>query len=360
MLKSDNLSLKPIFVTDMQAKDWKLTSLEIHNFKSIKNLKISPGRVNVFVGKPNAGKSNLLEALTLLGMDFRGEKKIPKSEIRYTDLASLFYDQNYNEIIKLRTNRIACAIAKASKDTFLLVSSEIQLDLDNISNFVVESPMMRSLKKDSVARLFFNSDGTYKANSDILTSNIKRYQFNSSYDTNSVSIDGKNLWSVIQHNSYLKSFSKDFFKEFSLEVLYDLRKNKMDIMKKNEDSYYLIDFSMTPDTFQRMLYYLAVIEGNKNSVILLEEPEAQSYPPYIQMLAEKIVDDKANQYFITTHSPFIVEKMLEHSGKEGDVKFFVTYFEDYQTKVHELTAKEIDSVISNGIDLFFNIEAFQK
>ena len=78
------------------------------------------------------------------------------------------------------------------------------------------------------------------------------------------------------------------------------------------------------------------------------------------MLAEKIVDDKHNQYFITTHSPFIVEKMLEKAGADSDVKIFVTYFEDYQTKVHELTSTEIDYIIANSVDLFFNIESFQK
>jgi AAA15 family ATPase/GTPase len=345
----------------MKEKDWKLSTLEIHNFKSVKNLKISPGRVNVFIGKPNAGKSNLLEALTFLGLDFRHGNIIPKSEIRYTDLASLFYDQNYNDVISVSTNRMACLVVQGDGDTFVLNSTEDPIEVEKMSHFITDSPpVKRPAGGASVHKILFNMDGSFPNNSKILTSNIKHYQFNSSLDTNSVTIDGKNLWTVIQHNSFLKSFSRDFFKEFSLEVLYDTRKNKMDIMKKNEDSYYLIDFSMTPDTFQRMLYYLAVIEGNKNSVILLEEPEAQSYPPYIQMLAEKIVEDKANQYFITTHSPFIVEKMLEHSGKEDNVKFFITYFEDYQTNVHELTAKEIDSVIANGIDLFFNIEAFQK
>jgi hypothetical protein len=78
------------------------------------------------------------------------------------------------------------------------------------------------------------------------------------------------------------------------------------------------------------------------------------------MLAERIVDDTDNQYFLTTHSPFIVEKMLERAGNDDDVKIFVTYFEDYQTKVHELSRKEIDHIIDNSIDLFFNIDSFKK
>jgi hypothetical protein len=51
--------------------------------------------------------------------------------------------------------------------------------------------------------------------------------------------------------------------------------------------------------------------------------------------------------------------MLERAGVEDDVKIFITYFEDYQTKVHELSKAEINEVISNSVDLFFNMETYQ-
>jgi AAA15 family ATPase/GTPase len=337
-----------------------LTKLQIQNFKSLKNISISPGRVNVFIGKPNAGKTNLLEALTLLGLDFRSKPSISKDEVRYTDLASLFYGQSYDKEIRIITNRLSCCLTHAGKLFFLLISSERPGELNKLTNHIIENPEAFSLDLGEVHRLLFNIKGATTGLSNILPSNIKRYQFNTHSNVKSIFVNSISLLDIIRHNSYLKSFSNDFFKEFSLEVLYDVRHNKMNIMKKSEDSYYLIDFSMTPDTFQRMLYYLAVVEANKNSVILLEEPESQSYPPYIQMLAEKIVEDKHNQYFITTHSPFIVEKMLQKAGPDGDVKIFITYFEDYQTKVHELTPTEIDYIIDNSVDLFFNIESFQK
>ncbi|MEP7169716.1 MAG: AAA family ATPase, partial [Bacteroidota bacterium] len=39
--------------------------LKIHNFKSVKKLDIPCNRINIFIGKPNVGKSNILEALSL-------------------------------------------------------------------------------------------------------------------------------------------------------------------------------------------------------------------------------------------------------------------------------------------------------
>jgi AAA15 family ATPase/GTPase len=43
-----------------------IEELEIVNFKSIKNLRLRCKRVNLLIGEPNTGKSNILEALGLL------------------------------------------------------------------------------------------------------------------------------------------------------------------------------------------------------------------------------------------------------------------------------------------------------
>lgn len=45
----------------------RLASLEISDFKSLKNVKVELGQVNVLVGPNGAGKSNILEAIGILG-----------------------------------------------------------------------------------------------------------------------------------------------------------------------------------------------------------------------------------------------------------------------------------------------------
>ncbi len=44
-----------------------LENIEISNFKSIKNIKLELGRVNIFIGENGSGKSNILEAVAFLG-----------------------------------------------------------------------------------------------------------------------------------------------------------------------------------------------------------------------------------------------------------------------------------------------------
>jgi AAA15 family ATPase/GTPase len=88
-----------------------INSLEIRNFRNLKNLKInSLGRVNLFTGKNNTGKSTILEALTIYAtkgdlnliyqlLDERGESYRQKdttqnaTEINIKALSSLFIDR---------------------------------------------------------------------------------------------------------------------------------------------------------------------------------------------------------------------------------------------------------------------------
>ncbi|MEJ7661732.1 MAG: AAA family ATPase [Hymenobacter sp.] len=48
-----------------------ISTLRIQNFKSIKDVEMKPRRVNIIIGEPNVGKSNILEAMSLLGGMFR-------------------------------------------------------------------------------------------------------------------------------------------------------------------------------------------------------------------------------------------------------------------------------------------------
>lgn len=47
-----------------------IKNLEVINFKSIKNLKLDCKRVNVFIGEPNTGKSNILESLGIFSSQY--------------------------------------------------------------------------------------------------------------------------------------------------------------------------------------------------------------------------------------------------------------------------------------------------
>lgn len=71
-----------------------LKHIKIQNFKSLKNAELSDCKqINLLIGRPNAGKSNLLEAAGLLGL----------SHIRYDSAKKLtgFIIRLENEIREL-------------------------------------------------------------------------------------------------------------------------------------------------------------------------------------------------------------------------------------------------------------------
>lgn len=79
-----------------------IKNLEIKNFKSIKHLTLDCKRVNVFIGKPNVGKSNILEALGLF--------------------SSVYIEENLNELVRMKK------VDDLFFDSFLSNKIEIKLD----------------------------------------------------------------------------------------------------------------------------------------------------------------------------------------------------------------------------------------
>ncbi|HMJ46683.1 MAG TPA: AAA family ATPase, partial [Ferruginibacter sp.] len=170
---------------------------------------------------------------------------------------------------------------------------------------------------------------------------------------------GDNLYSILESHSDIYEESQSFFKEYGLDLLMDTEYEKIEIQKKIGSRVYKIPYSLVADTLQRIIFHLAAIDTNENSVLLFEEPENHSYPEYISLLADKIISNKANQFFITTHSPYLLKPFIEKCGRD-EVGIFITTYENYQTKVRELTEEEINNIMETGIDIFYNISAFQK
>jgi len=132
--------------------------------------------------------------------------------------------------------------------------------------------------------------------------------------------------------------------------------NKMEVLKHHEDIFISYPYSLVSDTLQRIIFYLAAIHSNKDAILAFEEPESHAFPYYTKYLAEIIALDKSNnQYFISTHNPYLLLSLLEKSPKD-DVGIFITYFEDYQTKVKPLSEKDKEELMEMEIDIFFNIE----
>ncbi|MGH7800751.1 MAG: AAA family ATPase [Thermodesulfobacteriota bacterium] len=315
-----------------------IKNLEIKNFKSIKHLKLDCKRVNAFIGKPNTGKSNILESIGIFSFPY-GELK---DFIRFENMTNLFYDQDLDEKIEITADDIYCEI-KFENGRFIGNGGDKE---KKIFHFGFE--------------YIYNASGSHSRGK---TSPFKFYRFAvmdmfSRPESNFLLPPrGGNLLQILLTNKVLKKVVANMFSEYGLRIVLKPQESKIEVQKEIEDVIISYPYSMVSDTLQRIVFYLVAIETNKDSTIIFEEPEAHAFPYYTKYLAERIALDKTNQYFISTHNPYFLSSVLEKTPK-SDIRIFITYFEDYQTKVRPLTEKEMVKVLDFGARVFFNLDPF--
>ena len=322
-----------------------IETLKVKNFKSIKDLTLSCKEINIFIGEPNTGKSNILETLGIFSYGYYGIKNgISLNDfVRFEMMSNLFYDETLDDSVEIK---------------FDDKSLELKFENDRFRGEYTENGKpVSSFDYDYIG----NGNHT-KHNDDLFP--FKFYKFSVERDyrvKESASLlppSGKNLLSVLVSHKEIKSLASQIFSPFGFKLVFKPQENKIEVLKQYEDIFISYPYSLTSDTLQRLVFYLAAINSNRDSILAFEEPESHAFPYYTKYLAEVIaLDENNNQYFISTHNPYFLLPILEKSPRDS-VAVFVTYFEEYKTKVKPLNEKEIEQILEMGIDVFFNMERF--
>jgi AAA15 family ATPase/GTPase len=377
-----------------------IRELNIENFKSIRNINISPRRVNLIIGMPNVGKSNVLEALSFLNCELDDRSENFMSDfIRYENIFNLFYDNDTSLDIKVTTNYGQAILYKNNNSskyvyqymtnifiTMLLArarNTAPALNLHNMKELLIHrrddkeyiDRMIASFLAKNEPYSFVAGDIDNSGRSSINSrSNSqlglpKKYDFKSGsehqytyYNSFLQPPTGRNLLDVVQSSVNLRKDIVELFKPYGLQLVLRMSDRKFEIQKNIEGFVYTYPYSAIADTLQRTIFYSAAIESNTNSVLVFEEPETRSFPIQISALGDKIVDSDTNQFFVATHSPYLVteilEKMLPDKAKAKDLAVFVAYYENYETKLKMLSDEEVSEIRRDAIDVFYNLDRF--
>ncbi len=334
-----------------------IKQIEISNFKSIKNLPIKNcKRINLLVGTPNAGKSNLLEAMSLfmkvnslVTTDFT-----LKYQIRLNNATELY---NYGNI-------------KNDSRIYLNSNEALHISYLNDNSLTLHYLFGESNKSFSkTIGITSSGQGTFPtfASGLEVADKIYFYKFDSKTDLQNKTdanrlnpIYGDNLFWVLENNNHIKEYFFDLIKDFGLKFYNQQPQNSIILFKElSEFNIFPFSFSLIPDTIQRLLFYHTSIETNQNSILLFEEPEAHMFPPYISKFTGDIIKNDTNQYFIATHSPYVIDDFLAESME--NLAVHLLYFEDGETKAYTLTAENLDTLYQNGSSsIFLNLDRFRK
>ena len=138
-----------------------------------------------------------------------------------------------------------------------------------------------------------------------------------------------------------------------------IKPNEGDInmAKDIDDELYAYPYTSISETIQRIVFFMLAIESNKNAILILGEPESNTFPMYTKQLAEMIALDNSNQYFLATHDPYILGSLLSKTPSDH-LSIFITKMDDYETKVTKVDERELSSLLDKGADVYFNLSKF--
>lgn len=317
--------------------------LSIERFKSIRRLQMNCRRVNLFIGEPNVGKSNILEALGLLSW-CADTKSALKDFVRLTTITDLFYDGLTSEgPIRIE------AQGGREQPLLLLVAYERDQAL-----FRTASDKPQFVQMDANAnRLSGKRQEQFE--------NIRFYRFKEldSFPGSDAALlappSGENMFSVVFGSKRLRERVTDIFRTGGLSLVMKPQEKTFELQKTVDGVVTAYRYPLTSDTLRRIAFFTVAMESNKDATLVFEEPEAHAFPYYTKQMGEEIAMDEANQYFIATHNPYLLTAIIEKVKKE-DVHVFVTYFKGFETRVRPLSDGELGEALTG--DPFFMSQRF--
>jgi hypothetical protein len=320
-----------------------ISHVQIENYKSIEKMEFEARRVNVFIGGPNAGKSNILEALALMSPGLEGQFK---EIFRVTQGAELFRDQAIELPSGISLNhswgwsiKFDQSGGRFQGDVTFPNGAKVQ------PVFKPQTPGARWHSEETSPVRFY----TYQRRS---FANGQESQYKTFHPP-----FGQNLPSLLFSDKSFRESISALFKAHGHRLEIRPQSNEILISKEIDDVLYSYPFDAVSETLRRIVFYKAVLETNRDRVLILDEPEANTFPFYTKWLAERIALDESNQFFLTTHNPYVLMSIIQKTPME-DLAILVTRMRDYRTEIRPLTHTEFSEAMEMGMDIFLNLDRY--
>lgn len=315
-----------------------INTLNIQNFKSIKNLQLDCKRVNLFIGEPNVGKSNILEALSIQAIQ---QTLTIEGLIRLNDLSNIFFENDLSNKIIVVSDECRTEISYEQGFILIRFSNGDKFNREFRSGFNELSFIGQGVPWDFGIHPYF-----FKI--------LKKFpDLNSDF----LSIpNGSNLFFMLQTNKALRALVSDLIMDKGFKLTLRPGNYEIEISKEKDSILVSYPYSVMSDTLQRLIFFISAIETNKrDSTLIFEEPESNVFPYYTKFLAEKIALDNDRQYFITTHNPIFLQSIIEKTPF-SELSVNLVTMNGYLTEVKTISFKGTEEILNLSSDVFLNFD----
>ena len=385
--------------------------LIVRNIGPLREVDINIESINLIIGLQSSGKSCVLKTacycawvekrieLAQTAKEYENGTKFIDDLLSYYKMQSYLSENSYIEYVtpylqfsydhknkkfsfKWKSQRCKYKRPKVSyipSDRNLVAAipawSKLSLDYDNLLDFMGDWDIARkqTQAKENILDLGMGYFYDAKTNSDqirLKNGHIIRLTESSS--------GVQSLVPLIIHLEYLnhdlylnqdglpqtfqsKEARKSLLSKLYNKVLREPSSSKDDFLVKSVDG---VDFvfadSDQVNSFKNLAHNYLDYDHNE---IFLEEPEDNLFPTTQCQLVNWLLDSvmgagRKDTLFIATHSPYILNQLLKRRPKGMNLYFTHPVSAEGMFDVKSLSEEEFGEIYDNGVDLFFNFEAY--
>ncbi len=331
-----------------------IASLSIERFKSIKSLSMPCRKVNVFIGAPDTGKTNILEALYFVSRLGWGQPIDNSLRLR-PDLGfdPLFYRQFFDQPIRIVMGLTDSLVGQSSRE--LTVTAAVAGGID------------RRLK---IGTPYGTNEASFGSPAHVEQLDWIRYYsystsehwtYNSNYQRGTTTVtppNGSNLLYIGRHNAQVYDFLKSTVSGLNWKVKFDQAQKAFRLSEVRGDEIVEYNLDLLSDSLKRQFFYGAILHSSQNVTLVLDEPDVFAFPPYPKALGEMVGADLSNQFFVTTHNPYFLAGIVEKTPADSLALFVCDRDEEGNTRVRLLSSDDVSRVVELGASVFFNLGEF--
>jgi hypothetical protein len=325
-----------------------IQEVEIEGFKSIRHLRLECRRINLFIGPPNTGKSNLLESLGMFGLPYAPGKL--RAFARCQTMMDLFHNQNVGSPVRVRADGYAWTLEYEP-----LVAPPFQIKASPVKLGQIETRVSFSCHYDFDTA--FKGCGAFSPH--LIPFRFYRFarleRFPGKWPDFLCPPHGENMLHLLLRREPLRERIAGIFAEHGLRLVLRPWEARIELQKEAEGRAIAYPYAMASEALRRLAFHLLAIETNEGGLLIFEEPEVHLHPHHVRFLGERIALDARNQYWISTHSAHFLLAVLEKAPQK-DVAVFLTARQNGETWARPLGEEEIQGILDDGCGFLFDLE----